>query len=826
MKMRLTRNFITSFMVLLCCAVPLSAAGVKYKTSGTFADSHGTQNPWSINDGHTLIWNSKPYIPVGVVFEPSSLAAKASDDTYQADIKNFETLKSKGITDLIVKSPGPITDSSPAALQKIVTYLDANGFAYGIEFNDGPKPALKGYVIAPGSYRMEGPSDETTIKCAWPNVDSAIYLIVSKFDNSIKANGGAIVKDGKVTIYLPSPLRSGEVLIVYPHKTLQDISDPWVGYGEYRDRLLTFFKGVKFGSGMRFFIEPYSSKMDFSGDMASFLPTSAGFRLGYEAFLTRKYRFEGGLNAGWGLNENLESIERATRLIPLWSLTRGVPYAYDMSAAHLFSANPAIAPQMWRDIIDYRDTSVQEYMNTTADTLRKHVANVPVIYKSSTYHRIYANPFGMGGMDGLAAQAYGSGEAPVLRVAGPVYSLAEESAKSTWLIVAGTNASEDGKTPYLGESAMLGSLDSFREVGCKGFFVDNLSVDSPQIGWLASFKAKIGKDWPDFKPTVINYPVEPLTGAYTKRLDRDTWWLPTLRRGETTYIGDGLLAYSLLGEGKSYIWSASGKRTVTLGTRAVGAAPSIDYPAGVSISPKKKIYTLELDESPTVIRGISFTEVFPRDTAQTQIDMLHELINTADKQGLDVKKARGGLESAKRVLANGQAYIAYGIAQDSSNDLRKILGPDLWIEGEQSPAANFGTNIAAPGASGGIALVLDTADKSPLDPYSVVYGFATATDSSYELWLAGSPPATGSPVSYSIDEGGWTEISAADRSAVDYAPGLAWYKIGVANLTPGNHTLTFRINGARSQDSRYYFAIDTIVLSPRGFTPNGIAKPF
>jgi hypothetical protein len=69
-------------------------------------------------------------------------------------------------------------------------------------------------------------------------------------------------------------------------------------------------------------------------------------------------------------------------------------------------------------------------------------------------------------------------------------------------------------------------------------------------------------------------------------------------------------------------------------------------------------------------------------------------------------------------------------------------------------------------------------------------------------------------------------VNPADVKAEAYAPGLAWYKIGVANLNPGPHFLTLRVDGKRTQDSRYYFAIDAIVISPHTFQPAGVAKPF
>ncbi len=818
---------LVSVFVLISC-IPALGLGVKYKTSGTFVDSGGGQHPWSVNDAHTLLWESDPYIPVGAVFVSRYLAPGAGDDAYQADIADLGTLKSRGITDVVLKSGAPITSIAPSALQKMIDYLDSNGFTYGVELDDGPKDPLVGYVISPNRYRLEGPSDKTTVTCELPDVDSALYVIVSKFDGSVKANGGALVKDGKVTIYLPDALKSSEVLIVYPHKSIsQDgMADLWSGYAEYRDRVLAFFKDVKFGGGMRFFLEPFRCKMDFTGEMIGFLPDSSGFRLGFEAYLSRRYKHEGGLNAAWGLNENLDSIERAARLIPLWTSGRGVPYAYDKASAHLFPVNPSIAVRMWQDIVQYRDTSAQEYMNSISDVLRKQVANVPVIFTSSTYSRIYENPFGMGGFDGLAANVNGTGEAPAARVAGPVYSLAEESNKSTWFIVSGTQASDDSRTPYLGEAAMVGTMDSFREVGCKGFFVDNLLANPDQTGWLATFKGKVSKSWTDYKPEVLNYPIDPPTGAYSRRIAPNTWWLPTLRRGETTYIGDGIYAYAIMGEGKAYIWSDTGKRTVTLhtgGSRNV----ALDYPPGAKLDVKKGgIFTLDLDDSPTVLQGLIFNQVFPRETAQAEIDRLAAFVPVADKAGIEVKKARGSLDSARNVLTKGQAYISYGIARDGLMDLINAMGPDIWIEGERSPASNFGSVIGAPGASGALAMVLDTTEPAPMAPYTVSYTFDSAANSSYEIWLAASPPGDGSPASYTIDETGWTPVSAIDGKADTYAPGLAWYRIGTANLVPGNHTLTLRIDNKRERDGLYYFAIDALVLSPGGFKPNGIVKPY
>lgn len=813
----------------ICISIPGFTLGVKYRTSGAYVDGQGGQHQWNVNDAHTLIWDNNPYIPVGCVFTSKYLSNQSTEEDYQVDVKALESIKAGGVTDIILKSGGPITSTRPESLQKIIDYLNANGFAYGIEMDDGPKEGLRGCLVSPNRYRLEGPSDKTTIICNWPNVDSAIFVVVSKYDNAIRAKGGAVVKDGKVTVILSEPLTKDEILIVYPHITYKPeseggIGDIWSGFGEYRDRVLAYFKGIKFGTGLRFFLESYTNNMDFNGEMVGFLPDSSGFRLGLEAYLNRKYKHEGGVNAAWAFNENLDNIETAARVIPMWISGRGVAYAYDRASAQMFPVDTA-ASRIWQDINDYRDNSIQEYMNTIADTIHKQVANVPVIFKSSSYARIYANPFGMGGFDGLGVQAYGTGDAPVISTVGPVYSLAEESGKATWFIAADMKP-DAAASGYSSLSSLTGTLENLREIGCKGFFVDNIQSSSEQLAWIKSFRDKISKaGCAEFKPDVIYYPNEPDTGAYVKRLARETWWLPTLGRGKTTYIGDGLFAYTILGEDRTYMWSGIGDKTITINQGAMGA-PSIDFPNDAKLVMKKGIFSVDLNDNPTVLRGLDINRAFPNETAEFEINRLTQLIPEADKSGLDVKKARGSLESARSVFKNNQSLISYGMAKEAIITLLDILGRDQWVEGELSAAQNFGQVTAMPGASSGLALVINTDNDAPLAPYTASYRFDTKTNSSYEIWVAGTTPSEGSALSWRIDDGVWTPLSSVDNKSIGYAADLAWYKIGAVNLFPSNHTITLRVDGRRSQDNRYYFAIDALVLSPRGFMPNGIIRSY
>jgi hypothetical protein len=814
---------------VLMLATASQAAVVRFRTTGSYTDGGGGQHPWSINEMHCLIWDSAPYIPVGTVFTAKSMAPGSTEDSFRADVTVLEAMKAKGITDVILRSSAAFTSCSPQSLQRMVDFLDRSGFTYGVQIDDGPAEPLSGFVISPNVYRMDGPSNEAVFTWNWPSVDAAIYVVVNKLDMEVEATGGAQIKDGKVIVTLRQPLSPNQVLTVYPRKQFRTanggvVGDLWSGFGGYRDRLLDFLKQVKFGPGLRFFMEPFTSKVDFTGEDANLVPDSAKFRLGFEAYLSRKYVQEGAINAAWGLNDTIDSFETASRLIPFWGAGRGVAVAYDRASAKRYPVDSG-SSQLWRDLSDYRDSSAQEYMNTISDTIKKHVANVPVLFKCPRYHRLYANPYGIGGFDGLGAVAYGTDESLVTRSAGPAYALTEEAGKSTWFMAAATGPVSGS---YQSETAMSASLDLLREIGCKGFFVDCISdASSAQIDWLKGFKDRIAKARiAEFSPTVLEYPAYGLTGAYVKRVARDTWWLPSLKVGKPTFVGDGLGAYAMMGDDRVFIWSSTGKKTVTLKMGPVGT-PSQEFPERIVYSKNKSAsYTLALSDVPVVLRGVDASLVFPVESAQAEVDKLAAMIPEADKLKINVQKAREALDRAKTVIAKGQPLIAFGIAQTALQDLMSSRGAALWIEGESSTANNFTATQAVAGSSANLALVLDTADDPPMSPYGAYFAFDAPVNSSYELWIAGTPTSLASPASYSVDDMGWISITPDAGSVQDYAPGLAWYKIGSANLTPGRHTLRIRVDGRRSQDNRYFFALDAFVVSPLNFKPNGLAKPF
>ncbi len=196
--MKIGRCGCLAALILLSSCTWALGLGVKYKASGSFGEPSGAQHAWNITESHTLVWDGEPYIPVGSAFTPTSIDSGATEGRLRGGCEVPGGDEGQG-------DYGPLTQGqwSPharrsRAWQKIISYLDANGFTYGIEMDDGPKQALSGYLISPSRYRLEGPRSDTRIYCNWPDVDSAIYAVVKSFDNTIKEQGGAVVRDGKL----------------------------------------------------------------------------------------------------------------------------------------------------------------------------------------------------------------------------------------------------------------------------------------------------------------------------------------------------------------------------------------------------------------------------------------------------------------------------------------------------------------------------------------------------------------------------------------------------------------------------------------------------
>ncbi len=122
--------------------------------TGAFRDNKGENHSWQITASHSLIWDGAPYLPVGGSFTPACLNDEL-ETSWQKDVSNLELLKSKGVLDVLIAPQKSLPEIKQTLFQRLLDYLDANGFKYGIAFGTGLNKPLTGHVIRPTVYRYQ-----------------------------------------------------------------------------------------------------------------------------------------------------------------------------------------------------------------------------------------------------------------------------------------------------------------------------------------------------------------------------------------------------------------------------------------------------------------------------------------------------------------------------------------------------------------------------------------------------------------------------------------------------------------------------------------------
>ncbi len=421
----------------------------KITSEGVFTDKTKTAHVWQINGAHALIWDKASYLPVGGTFTPRSFASTSEAD-WQADVRALDTLLSGGIHDIIVWPSQPLADVPVSSIQRLLDHLDAKGFHYGVSFGAGITQPLTGHVVKPSVYRADAKPvlvADPVLSTQWITPDTDRGVIVM-YDG---ANDSAIfreplevpVHDGVLSIPVESPASVAHpYVMLLPHKTLtgQDagrMPDLWTGFDSYRDRLLAAQSQIKWGPGLRFFLDPLARHLGLSGEAPFLIPDLPAFRLSWESYLRRRYASPEEARGKWALTDRFQNFADLARLVPLWSYT-GCPYFYDPQTKrfHRMLEGTRSAPnsQWWNDFQTCRDNSINYYMNTIADVLKKNVANVPVVYTWNASGSFFANNTRSGGFDGLALNTAFGDTARISRQFGPAYSQAEQSAHATWFV--------------------------------------------------------------------------------------------------------------------------------------------------------------------------------------------------------------------------------------------------------------------------------------------------------------------------------------------------------------------------------------------------------
>ncbi|MDO8684600.1 MAG: hypothetical protein Q7N50_14130 [Armatimonadota bacterium] len=834
------RNLIRLVVSIAFCAAVLSGtvlADAAPAASGVFVDKDGQSHAWRVNESHALIWDESPYLPVGFVFKSAYLQAQA-DENWQSDVKTLESLKAKGVTDILVRAGGPATSIPPEVWQKLIAYLDEQGFKYGIEIADGPKTRAAGFVISPRKYKLPNVTNGQ-MELSIPGVRGGFFITAEPNSGAI-LDGGVIRTSGdKAVLNVRVDKDLSPTLVVFPAKGISTDSgvmpDVWLGSDEYRDRLMDFLNSVKFGKGLRFLIDPFDGGMAPTGEMAAAIPDSPGFRIEFEGWLSLKYKTPEELFEAWGISRgNKAAYDVAARLLPLWWEGRGVSYVYDRASDQYLEADTNKSG-MWRDILEFRDSSIQQYMNSVADALKRFGADVPVVFTADSYNRVFANSRSDGGFDGLSASIFSDSDEDTAS-AGQAYALTLEAGKTSWFIGTGVAGADTTNLPK--------AMSRLNEIGAKGFFIS--APEGTALDTLAGLKSRLVQS-ADYSPEILYYPSGVLTGAHVKKLDYKTWWLPTLRNGELVQFGDNIFGYKLSGDMRIpaesappaagsdkqtvslvdgvCLWSNNGQAAVTIKLWGRQFAVSAANQSAAQYAPKKDLLTLRLSDMPVVIYGLSVEQLFPMEIARSEIDMLEKALAILTKTGAKAPLQIAAVGRAKNLLNGDYPLQAYNIAASNLNELAATFNSYIWMEGESSRDHSFDGTSALIGSSGAGYLKLDMPDDHPLKPYSAAYSFSAQVTGSYDLWIAAAPPgqSSASDLQFSIDGAEWQPVSVTNATEL-YAGSMTWFKAGSATLSSGAHTLTIQVVRPKAGEP-YSAAIDVVLLARRPFTPRGPEKP-
>ena len=829
-----------------------------------YTDRQGAKHPWTVTSSHSLLWDGVPYLPVGGAFTPKSLA-DSSDAAWQEDVRTLTALQAKGVLDVLIAPSKSLPDIPAAAFQRLLDQLETNGFRYGLGFGPGIAKPLSGFVVKPASYRYFE-ADSLTAHWRASHADSGLVTVMEDSNSGeyhvILASRFGI-KDDFLSVPLEPGKSSGKLIgLLYPHKTLPigaegACPDLWSGYDDYRDRLLAYLGGIKFGKGLRFLLDPLARHLGLADEYETIIPESEGFRLEWESWLERTYPGVEDARSRWAMGENApKSHGELARYVPLWLGDRGLGYFFDPENGRILPID-STKSSFWSDFRQFRNESIANYMRSLAEVLKHQVVDVPVVYTWTQNHPIFLNAE-VEGFDGLGVSTHG--KPSIAGQLGPALSAIEQAARPMWYLA--TEVAPNGPVPAAvspdppaGSSAtaariaLFNILDEMKQTGIKGFFEGSTAPDAgtanaswlntpDRVEWLHAYSAQLAaqSSAPRYLPQVLYYPqdapgpahVGPIPGA------PNVLWLSSQAGGETLDYWPSFSGYTLKTDDAHQVTvmlSLKGPRTVHFmvpDNRYVTAATVEGVPVHVTLVSKNE-FIIRLEATPTIIHA-GAQHLILREAAEDALAQLEALMVAASSsKSPEVQNVKASLFRAQDDYVRKNFDASYTFARDGLNQLMDIVKPYIWVEGEaiSSKTHTFDEVAFHPEASGERYLRLSNANPPTRYGYGAHWEFDAVDDARYNVWIACSVPGPSiSPIRWAID-------TAPNLDPVDLKPHgplyagdqFGWILLGAAYMKKGHHVLEIEVIDHAVSPPIYNFAVDAFVLTKNNFIPNTTLKP-
>jgi hypothetical protein len=830
--------------------------------SEVYTDREGAKHPWTVTAAHSLLWDGVPYMPVGGAFTPHSLADSA-DSAWQDDVRVLTTLREKGMLDLLIAPAKALPDIPASAFQRLVDYLDTNGFRYGLAFGPGVTRPLTGTVVKPANYRFFEP-DAVTAHWRASNADQGLVTILedsNSGDYHVVQVTRYPIKDDFLSVPLEPGKTSGKLIgLLYPHKTLPTTAegacpDLWSGYDDYRDRLLAYMGGIKFGKGLRFLLDPLARHLGLAGEYENLIPESEGFRLEWESWLERTYAGVEDVRSRWSLTEHEpKSYDELARYVPLWLGDRGLGYLYDPKGDQIIRVD-STKSTFWNDFRQFRNESIANYMRSLAEVLKHQVVDVPVVYTWTQNHPIFLNAE-VEGFDGLSVATHG--RPSVAGQLGPALSAIEQSARPMWYLAAEVSpdvpvpgaVSPDppaGTAATATRVALFSVLDEIKRTGVKGFFAGSTAPDTAKASWLTApdraewlheYATQLGAQptAAPYLPKILFFPQDAPGPAHVGPIPGvpNVLWLSSQADGEALDFWPAFSGYILKADEthqETVLISNKGPRVVHCtvpDNRFIQAFTADGTPVPVKLI-NKNAFTVRLDSTPTVIRTGAQRIILqePAEDALAQLEAL--MVQAATSKSPEVQNVKASLFRAQDDYVRKNYDASYLFARDGLNQMMDIVKPYIWMEGEaiSSKTHTFDEIAIHPEVSGERYLRLSNPNPPSKFGYGAHWEFDVASDGRYNVWMAGSVPAPYiSPIRWAIDAAPNLDPADLKPHGPLYAGDqFGWILLGAVNVKKGRHVLEIEVIDHAVSPAIYNFAVDAFVLSKNTFVPNATLRP-
>jgi len=741
---------------------------------------------WSVNANHALLWEGKPYLPVGVRLP------------YQEEA--IREAKKAGLADLWIDGAIDLP-----TIRQARTLLDAENlrYVYSLSFRMN---SATGFVVEPESYRFGPVRGKVELNTALPGASRAFVALADMRTGEPVKTALLPVSDGRLIVEMDSPDDLEYVLLVYPELFDGGIPDLWNGLDRHRDQLLMVCDALKGSTGLRAVANPLGKIVDFPSIDSRFIPSSDAARVEFEAFLRAKYRTLDSALRSWALTGvDFASYTELVRLVPLWSGARGISQFLHPESGQLYKATSRQSTY-WNDLGAFvRNTAHRRAQRISA--LLKSQLGVPVVQEWCGWDG--PRP-GATGVSGTGWPLTGASPIDWYRSAGPGAGLALKS-NEAWSVASEIRVPKDQLSAAIEECASLGA---------RAWFV---TANKPEeFALIAKEAQRVSADpsYAEWKPTPVYFPEAATNPASTSRVVGGLWWLPDNIAGTRLDLGNLWSGYRIDIPGASTVimWSGSPNRRVKFRS-ADAKAINVRNLDGRETKQKavKGGFEVDLGAGPIEVSTPGPVPI-PEEAIAETVSEIESLIRRiedraglADQEryvmqeilpGLDRSPAEG-LAALRQQLRRIQASISYWI----------------WIEAESSSDHNFSTQIADGGLSGGRGLAIRCMLEPMGGSYAAKYSVSPRRIGKHEVWLAAKiGPSDIGKVEITL---AGLHLRASDPPVSFYGKGFAWYRFGEVDLPRETLSLAVSAEGKRGVEC----VIDAIVLSPGGFRPNGLAMP-